>query len=110
MEKLTIEKLEKLMVEHGIVIRAIPYEHVDVLEISHKDKHPGCEVYFDEICNREMIKVTKKNSKGGKFIVTTEATQGTKILGWGKKSREWGKKNPVGFYDTIEEAIASLGL
>jgi len=93
-----MELLEKVMVEHGIVIRAIPYEHSGTLEVRHKDKYPNGIVCYDEKHGRNMLKITEKNSKGGKFIITTAGWQGTYI--------NWGK--PVIFYDTLEQAINSI--
>lgn len=65
----------------------------------HKDKYPNAVVFYDEIRKCDMIKVTEKNYKGGKFVITKESGQGTVINSWGK---------PVIFYDTIEEAVQSF--
>ncbi|PLS19313.1 hypothetical protein CVD28_02555 [Bacillus sp. M6-12] len=98
-EKMDLEVLGRLMIEHGLVIRAIPMEETSVYEVYHKDKYPDGVVYYDERRKREMIRVTKKLSKGGKFIITKVNGQGTIVNNWGK---------PVIFYDTIEEAVKSI--
>jgi len=91
---------ENFMIKHGAIIRAIPYERTSILEVRHKDKFPDGTLYYDETFGRDMLKITRKNSQGGKFIITTCTDQGEVIRNWGK---------PVIFYDSIEQAIASLG-
>lgn len=102
-----IEELGRLMIEHGLVIRAIPYETTSVYEIRHKDKYPDAVVFYSEARKCDMIRVTKKLSQGGKFIITQVLDQGTIINYWGKPGN-WGKKVPVVFYDTIEQAVNSM--
>jgi hypothetical protein len=99
---LDLKKLGELMVEHGLVIRAIPYQRTYHVELRHKDQYFNNEKYPEvTVCqpdgfNREMLRVTEKNNQGGKFIITQKRDQGTIINSWGK---------PVVFHDTIEEAI-----
>lgn len=100
-KKMDLKELERLMIEHGLVIRAIPCETTRILEAYHKDNYPDGVVYYDERFKRDMLKVTKKNSQGGKFIITQKPTQDTIINYWGK---------PVVFYDSIEEAVNSIVL
>ena len=95
-----MDSLEKIMIKHGIVIRAIPYESTSVVEAYHKDKFPDGIIYYDEAFGRNMLKVTKKNTQGGTFVITTCKDQSAVIRNWGK---------PVIFYDSIEQAIGSLG-
>lgn len=97
--ELNLETLGKLMIEHGLVIRAIPLETVSTYEAYHKDKIPGGVVRYMEEYKREMLQVTKKNSQGGKFVITRMADQGTILNNWGK---------PVVFYDTIEQAVTAF--
>lgn len=94
-----LEDLAKLMIEYGLVIRAIPYEKTSIFEVQHQDDYPSSTVYYDDNYKREMIRVTEKNPKGGKFIITKTSGQGTMVNFWGK---------PVIFYDTIEEAVQSF--
>jgi len=95
-----MDSLEKIMIGHGVVIRAIPYERVSVMEVRHQNKYPEGVVYYDETYGRNMLKVTTKNTQGGKFVITTCKDQGAVIRNWGK---------PVIFYDGIEQALDSLG-
>jgi len=95
-----MDALEKIMIKHGVVIRAIPYERVSVIEVRHQDRFPNGIIYYDEAYGRNMLKVIKRNSQGGKFVITTCKDQGAVI-------RDWGK--PVIFYDSIEQALGSLG-
>ena len=102
-----LECLENLMVKHGIVIRAIPFEHQFSVETSHKNVYPDGIEYYDESCKRNMLRVTEKNNQGGKFIITVEPTQGSTISYWGKPNRKY-KKEPIVFYDSIEQAVLAV--
>ena len=99
-----LSELEKLMVEYGVVIRAIPHEYVSRIEVRHKDKYPDGVVYYDEKAKRDMLRVTIKNSKGGKFLITTMHTQGN-VLNWWQLERE---SKQVVFYDSLTDAIEAL--
>jgi hypothetical protein len=106
-----INELAALMLEHGLVIRGIPYEITYHIEMRHKDQYDNNEKYSEVVVcrpdgyNREMLRVTEKNSQGGKFIIAKKRTQGSTVQGW-----EWHKdsKKKVIFYDTIEEAVRSF--
>ncbi|MEG1563822.1 MAG: hypothetical protein RR365_08860 [Bacteroides sp.] len=106
-DNMSLECLTNLMVKYGIVIRAIPFEHHFCMEIRHKDKHPDGVEYYDEACKRNMLRVTEENNHGGKFVVTVEPTQGSTINYWGKPNRKY-KKEPVVFYDSIEQAVLAV--
>jgi hypothetical protein len=93
-----INELGKLMIEHGLVIRAIPHEKTAIYEAYHKDKYPDGVVCYMESFKRNMLKVTTKNSQGGKFIIEKVSSQGSMI--------RWGKGTV--FYGTIEEAVESI--
>jgi hypothetical protein len=99
--KMDLKELEKLMVEHGLVIRAIPYEKTSVFEIRHKKDYPNAVVFYSAARKCEMIRVTEKNQQGGKFIIAQKSDQGRVMAGF-----EWGK--PTIFYDTIEQAVKSF--
>ena len=103
-----ISDLSKLMVEYGLVIRGIPHFHEYKVEVRHKErylskpeKYVEVNVYFDEVCKREMLRVKEKLSKGGKFIITQCKDQFAAIPNWG-----WGK--PVVFYDSVIDAVANI--
>lgn len=99
MNEMNIEELGRLMIEHGLVIRAIPLETTSTYEIHHRDSYPDAEVFYSEARKCEMIRVTKKNSQGGKFLISQKNDQGTIVNYWGK---------PVVFYDSIEQAVKSV--
>jgi len=103
-----IVDLGKMMVEHGLVIRGIPYFHEYKVEVRHKEKYIGrpnkyveVSVSFDEAYGREMLRAKEKFYKGGKFVITQRKDQLAGIPNWG-----WGK--PVVFYDSIEDAVAAM--
>lgn len=97
-----LSELSKLMIEHGLIIRAIPYERTFTVEMRHKGRHPDGVVYFDEVRKSKMLRVTESNPRGGQFIITQRMDQGTVINYWGRP----GEK--LKFYDSIEEAIKSF--
>jgi hypothetical protein len=97
-KKMNLEELAKLMIEHGLVIRAIPYEKTSIYEAYHKDEYPDGIVCYMESFKRDMLQVTTKNSQGGKFIIEKVSGQDS-IIRWGKGTV---------FYDTIEEAVESF--
>jgi len=97
------DKLEQIMIEKGAVIRAIPNEHVEVYETSHKDKFPEGEVRYSPKFKREMLHVTVKNTFGGKFIVSQETYQTQIISDW--KRTDNGE---IIYYDSLFDAIKSL--
>jgi hypothetical protein len=100
-KKLDLEELGKLMIEHGLVIRAIPYEKTSVFSTHHKDRYPDAVVFYDDVRKCDMLRLTEKNNQGGKFIIMQKKDQSRMINNW-----EWGK--PVIFYDTIEQAVRSF--
>lgn len=102
-----IKDLEYLMVEHGLIIRAIPLEQHFKVEVRHKDKYPDGIEYYDEHCKRKMLKVIEKNRQGGKYVITAEQTQGKLINYWGNPRKKFTGE-PVVFYDSIEQAVESF--
>ncbi|MNE71198.1 hypothetical protein D3C76_1154830 [compost metagenome] len=108
---MTLEELSELMVKHGLVIRAIPNEKTYGVPIHHKDRYSDeakytiGEVYKPDNLDKELITITERFSKGGKFIIAKKANQDSTVQGW-----EWNHitRKKVAFYDTIEQAIESL--
>lgn len=100
-KEMDLNELAILMVEHGLVIRAIPYEQTSVYALRHKNEYPNGVVFYDEVRKCEMVRVVEKNPQGGKFIITQKRDQGRQINGW-----EWGKS--VTFHDTLEQAVKSF--
>lgn len=96
---MNIQELEKIMIEHGVIIRAITPYHISVYEVRHKDKYPNAEEYYDERFKRNMIRVKTEHSNdvAGKFIIETMEDTSSTVKFY----------KPV-FYNSIEEAIQSL--
>lgn len=91
---MNMQELEKVMVEYGIVIRAIPYYHMSTFEVQHKDRYPEGIEYFDPRYNRNMLKVKKANHHGGKFIIAQQ-TDTSQMVPFYK----------VRYFDSIEDAV-----
>ena len=93
-ESMSMQELEKIMIEYGIVLRAIPLYHTSTYEVRHKDHYPEGVEYFDPRFKRNMLKVKKANYHGGKFIITrmTDTVQTIPFY----KPR---------YFDSIEEAV-----
>lgn len=92
-----IKDLEKIMVEHGVVLRAIPMKVTGIYETRHQKKFPNARVEYLEDFKREMLIDERVPINAGRFIF--EANQGT-----GSLVKFYAKK----FYDSIEEAIEDL--
>lgn len=95
-EDLTIEELEHLMVEHGIVLRAIPNTVREILEVRHKDEFPDGKVVYLEEFHRDMLIVERVPKHAGEFLM--ECRQGTSEMVQFRRI----------FYKSIGEAIADL--
>lgn len=91
---MTMIELQNIMMEHGLVIRAIPKIETMVMETRHIDKYPDGEIKFLEDYKREMLVVEKELSLGGKFIITQAKHQLASI--------QFEKKN---VFNSIEKCI-----
>lgn len=91
---MTMQELEKIMVEYGIVIRAIPHYNTRTVEVLHKDIYPDAVEYFDPIFNRKMLKITNINHHGGKFIITRKTDTAQKVSFY----------KPI-YFDSVEDAM-----
>lgn len=94
--EMTIEELEHLMVEHGIVLRAIPNTVREILEVRYRDEYPDGKVVYLEEFHREMLIVEHVPKHAGEFLM--ECRQGTSQM---------VPFNRI-FYKSISEAIADL--
>lgn len=94
---MTMQELERLMVEYGIVIRAIPHYHTSTIDVRHKGQYPEEVEYFDPRFNRNMLKIKEANHHGGKFIITKMTFTGVTVPFYDQK-----------YYDSIEEAVTAL--
>lgn len=93
----TLEDLQRLMVEKGCSIRAIPLMSRVVVELRHKDKFPNGHAQYLEGFNREMWVEERKNAHGGQFVVESNCGTGATIRFSGKK-----------FYTSLEELFDDM--
>ena len=91
---MTIETMQKIMIEKGITIRAIPMEVISFWTAQEKDMGRDG-VFFDG--KRYLEKKVKYPENGGKFIIQSNCGNDSQVR----------FIKPV-YYDTIEEAINSL--
>lgn len=99
-----LNTLERLMVEHGACIRAIPEKKREIYEAYHvndpkfsKPDYIRKEVVYLEEFKREMLVVERIPENAGMFLVETH-------LGTSAEVRFSGKK----YYKTLEEAIDAI--
>lgn len=93
---MTMEELEKTMVEHGAVLRAVPLKTVSIFEPCHKDKYPDGRIRYVEELGREMLVVERIPEHAGKFMVET-ARHTSPIVYFTKR-----------YFDHIEDAVEAL--
>lgn len=93
---MTIEELERIMVEHGATIRAIPKVIVGVYEKRHIDKYPDGRIEYFDSFKREMLVTESAPKNAGKFLLKSKCGTGCMV--------EFERK----FYDSIEQAVADL--
>jgi len=94
---MTIQELEKIMVQYGVAIRAIPQTVISVYEASHIDQYPEGHLEFLEGYGREMLIVQKTPHKAGKFVIIPDNGTSTSVS---------FACEP--FYDSIEDAVDAL--
>lgn len=95
--KMDTKELYKIMVEHGVVLRAIPDKIVKIYEKQHFDKYPDGTIKYMEEFEREMLIVEQTPINAGKIIMEQRKDTGSIVVFTGKK-----------FYDSIEQAVADL--
>lgn len=96
---MTLDELAQLMLEHGLVIRAItPKEQTHLFDPRHQKAHPDGEIKYSEEFKREMLHVPYRNSLGGKFIITADRGQSATV--------HWPRGTV--FYDSLEEAVEAF--
>lgn len=57
------------MAKTGAVIRAIPDEVTSIYEVTHKDKFPHGDIFFNPKYGRDMLHVKHKPNLAGQFMV-----------------------------------------
>lgn len=96
---MTIQELEKIMIENGITIRAIPKEIVSYWYIQDKGI-PNCknEIGYNKR-GRALKKIVNIPKNGGKFIIKSNCDNGDIISFRGLE---------LEYFDSIEHAIKSI--
>lgn len=95
---MTIQELEKIMQEHGLVIRALPKKKRQVLEAGYKADYPDGTVTYMEEYKREMLVREQDLAPhlAGKFLI--QSVKGT--------SADVHFEHEL--FDSIEDAVASV--
>lgn len=77
------ELLNDILNMEGIIIRKIPQFTVSTYSYIEQNmvllKNPKAEVFFSEKYKRDMIRITEKNTQGGKFIITFAMNQMSQV-------------------------------
>lgn len=73
---MNLDILQKIMIEKGLSIRAIPMANRIVVELRHKDDFPNGHVQYLEEFKREMWVEERQNPHRGQFVV--ESNCGTR--------------------------------
>jgi len=103
---MTIEELEKIMVEKGISIRAIPMKIVEHWSI--QDKHiPHCKNEIVYIKGKAFEKKIKIPENGGKFMIV-ENCGNSQMVNFKKWNRDFTGPEKNLYFDSIEDAIKSI--
>jgi len=94
---MTIKELEKIMIEQGVILRAIPLKIHHVYADCDISLHPDGRLEYHKEYKREMTIVDSIPKNAGKFVIESEECTGAMARFYGKK-----------LYDNIEDAIADL--
>lgn len=92
-----LKELEKIMIEYGVVIRAIPMTVREVYAKEHIKKYPNGEIKYLPEYKKEMLVVIRVPQSAGKFVIESAKHTMTQIQFRG-----------IEYFDTIEDAIKSL--
>lgn len=76
---MTIEELEELMINRGLVIRAIPKEITHIYEVHYAKRYPNGTVKYMEEYKREMLLVTEVPENAGKFVMNAKSNTETTV-------------------------------
>lgn len=89
--------LQKIMIENGLAIRAVPIMKRIVVDLRHKGDFPDGHSQYLEEYKREMWVEERKNPHGGQFVVESDCGTKATIHFKGEK-----------FYDSVEELIEDV--
>ena len=93
-----INELTRIMVEYGLVIRAIPLEVRGIYEKTHAARFPEGTIERLEGWNRDMLVVRSKPKNAGKII----------ILECKNTSARVDFTKPKQYFDSVEDAVRSV--
>lgn len=94
---MNLDFLQKVMVEKGLSIRAIPLTSRIVVELRHRDEFPNGHAEYLEEFHREMWVEVRKNKHGGQFVVESKCATHSMVNFSGKK-----------FYDSLMSLIEDV--
>ena len=94
---MTVVELEKIMIEHGVTLRAIPTEVYGVYEKTHAEEFPDGQILYLDRFKQEMVIVKRIPENAGKFIFKRNCDTASAVRFEGQR-----------YYDSIEEAIEAL--
>lgn len=93
-----LERLQEIMVENGLSIRAIPKTIRSIVELRHKNEFPQGHSEYLESFKREMWVYETHPKIGGKFVVESKCGTNSMVRFTGKK-----------FYNSLEEILKEYG-
>ena len=95
---MNINELTELMVEHSLVIRAIPKEVRSIYDVRHAARYPEGTIERLPGWNRDMLVVRSKPKNAGKIIILQCKNSGAKV--------DFTK--PEQYFDSVEDAVNSI--
>lgn len=92
----TMEELQDIMTEYGIVLRVIPRKTRSIFEPCHKDQYPDGRIERCEGFDREMLVVERVPEHAGKVMVEQVRSTSSMVHFTNR------------YFDTIEEAVEAV--
>lgn len=92
-----IERLQKIMVEKALSIRAIPKSIRGVVEVRHKEQYPDGHAEYLDRFGREMWVYERQPEHGGQFIVESNCGTSSMVKFYGKR-----------YYNSLEEIVRAF--
>ena len=96
-DTITLESLQKIMIDKGLAIRAIPMKTRTVVELRHKDQFPSGHAQYLEEFKREMWVEERDVRHGGQFVFESNCATKATIHFSGNK-----------FYHSLEDLLEDL--
>lgn len=95
---MSLNRLQEIMVEKGLSIRAIPKTIRGTVELRHKNEFPQGHSEYLEPFKREMWVYEEHPKIGGKFVVESKCGTSSMVRFIGKR-----------FYNSLEEILKEYG-